>query len=149
MQETWVWSLGQEDPLKKEMATPLQSSCLGNSMDRGTWWAIVHGVTESDTTEQLSTCFLLYRIMNMIFLCLLTIMYNCMHFIPYQAHSNYISSLILIGIWCGCFPYAYLKDGKIIQRLINVPKLIRGTWDSYHLWNFKRQTQLHYGKSKY
>ena len=21
MQETWVWSLGQEDPLKKEMAT--------------------------------------------------------------------------------------------------------------------------------
>ena len=21
-QETWVWSLGQEDPLKKEMATP-------------------------------------------------------------------------------------------------------------------------------
>ena len=56
------------------------------------------GHRESDTTEQLSTCFLLYRIVNMIFLCLLTIMYNYMHFIPYQAHSNYISSLILIGI---------------------------------------------------
>ena len=24
----------------------LQYSCLGNSMDRGTWWAAVHGVTK-------------------------------------------------------------------------------------------------------
>ena len=26
---------------------PLQYSCLGNPMDRGTWWATVHGVTKS------------------------------------------------------------------------------------------------------
>ena len=26
---------------------PLQYSCLENSMDRGAWWAIVHGVIES------------------------------------------------------------------------------------------------------
>ena len=25
---------------------PLQYSCLGNSMERGVWWAIVHGVTK-------------------------------------------------------------------------------------------------------
>ena len=33
---------------------PLQYSCLGNPMDRGTWWAIVHGVTNSwmDTTKR-------------------------------------------------------------------------------------------------
>ena len=35
MQETWVRFLGQEDPLKKEMANPLQYSCLENPMDRG------------------------------------------------------------------------------------------------------------------
>ena len=29
----------------------LQYSCLKNSMARGAWWAIVHGVTESDMTE--------------------------------------------------------------------------------------------------
>ena len=26
---------------------PLQYSCLENSMDRGTWWATVHGVAKS------------------------------------------------------------------------------------------------------
>ena len=28
---------------------PLQYSCLGNSMDRGAWWATVHGVAKSQT----------------------------------------------------------------------------------------------------
>ena len=28
---------------------PLQYSCLEKSMDRGAWWVIVHGVTESQT----------------------------------------------------------------------------------------------------
>ena len=30
---------------------PLQYSCLGNLVDRGDWWATVHGITESDMTE--------------------------------------------------------------------------------------------------
>ena len=34
MQETQVRSLGQEDPLEEERASPLQYSCLGNPMDR-------------------------------------------------------------------------------------------------------------------
>ena len=34
---------------------PLQHSCLGNPMDRGAWWAIVHAVTQSQTQmKQLS-----------------------------------------------------------------------------------------------
>ena len=28
---------------------PLQYPCLGNPMDRGAWWAVVHGVPQSQT----------------------------------------------------------------------------------------------------
>ena len=37
-----------------ESDNPLQYSCLGNSMDGGTWEATVHGVTEPNTTQQLN-----------------------------------------------------------------------------------------------
>ena len=38
-----------------ETGSPLQYSCLENSMDRETWWDPVHGVAELDMTEWLST----------------------------------------------------------------------------------------------
>ena len=44
MQETWVCSLGWEDPLAKGKAIPLQNSGLENSMD-----CRVHGVAKSQT----------------------------------------------------------------------------------------------------
>ena len=47
-QESQVQSLGWEDPLEKEMATPLVF-LPGNSMDGGAWWAVVHGVDKSRT----------------------------------------------------------------------------------------------------
>ena len=47
MQETQVQSLDQEDPLEKGMATHSSISCLENSMDKGAWWATVHGVAKS------------------------------------------------------------------------------------------------------
>ena len=55
MQETWVQSLGREDPLEKRMATlSSKYSCLENSMDRGAWQAVVHGVAESPNSMSLS-----------------------------------------------------------------------------------------------
>ena len=49
MWETQVRSLGLEDSLEKEMAIPLQYSCLENPMDGGPWRATVHGITKSQT----------------------------------------------------------------------------------------------------
>ena len=68
MQE--IQSLGWEDPLEEEMAThssitaweiqrshgegngnPLQHSCLGNHMDKGSWQATAHRVAELDKNE--------------------------------------------------------------------------------------------------
>ena len=44
---------GSERSPGERIGYPLQHSCLENSTDRGTWWATVNRVTESDTTEQL------------------------------------------------------------------------------------------------
>ena len=49
MQEVQVRSLARENPMEKENGNPLQYSCLGNPMDRGTWQAAAHGVTQSQT----------------------------------------------------------------------------------------------------
>ena len=51
VKETQVQSLGWEDPLEKGMATHSSILAWRIPLDRGAWWAIVHGVTESDTTD--------------------------------------------------------------------------------------------------
>ena len=50
MQETKVRSLGQEDPLEKEMATHPSVLAWRSPLDRGAQWSTVHGVTKPDTT---------------------------------------------------------------------------------------------------
>ena len=49
MRETWVQSLGWEDPLEEGMATYSSILTWRILMDRGAWWATVHGVTKSWT----------------------------------------------------------------------------------------------------
>ena len=45
IQEMRVRSLGWEDPLEERVDNLFQYSYLETSMDRGAWWATVHGVT--------------------------------------------------------------------------------------------------------
>ena len=49
MQETWVLSLGWEDPLEKGMATHSSGLAWRIPMNSGAWWASVHGVTKRRT----------------------------------------------------------------------------------------------------
>ena len=42
MQETQVQSLGQEDPLEKDMVIPSSVLAWGIPMDRGVWLVTVH-----------------------------------------------------------------------------------------------------------
>ena len=47
--KTWVRSLGGEDPLEEGIATHSSILAWRISMDRGSWWATVHGVAKSQT----------------------------------------------------------------------------------------------------
>ena len=49
MWETWVQSLGWEDPLEEGMATHSSILAWRIPTDRGAWWATVHGVEKSQT----------------------------------------------------------------------------------------------------
>ena len=44
MQETWVQSLGWEDPLEEDMITHSSILAWRTPMDKGAWWATVHGL---------------------------------------------------------------------------------------------------------
>ena len=49
MWETWVHSLGREDPLEEGMAAHSSIFAWRILMDGGAWWATVHGVEKSQT----------------------------------------------------------------------------------------------------
>ena len=49
MQEIWLRSLGQEDPLVKGLATYSSILAWRIPMDRRAWWATVPGVAKSQT----------------------------------------------------------------------------------------------------
>ena len=49
MRETWVRSLGWEDPLEEGVATHSSILAWRIPMDRGAWRATVHGVAKSQT----------------------------------------------------------------------------------------------------
>ena len=48
---------GSESSAGGGNGNPLQCSFLENPMDRGDWWAVVHGVAELDRTKFVRKCF--------------------------------------------------------------------------------------------
>ena len=49
MQETWVQSLGWENSLEEGMATHSGILTWRIPMDKGVWWATIHGVSKNQT----------------------------------------------------------------------------------------------------
>ena len=45
--ETWIRSLSWEDPLEEDMTTHSSILSWRIPMNRGTWWATVHGTAKS------------------------------------------------------------------------------------------------------
>ena len=67
---------------------PLQYSCLENSMDRGDWWAMVHGIAKSQT--RLSDQHILYsRVWGKIPCHLLLLKMSCIGYSSLIALSGY------------------------------------------------------------
>ena len=64
--ETWVGFLGWKDPLEEGMATHSSILAWRIPMDRGAWWAAVHGVAKSQTqlSDQVHNENLLYSTEN-------------------------------------------------------------------------------------
>ena len=54
MQETQVQSLGQEDPLENKWQ-PTPVFLPRKLREKESWWAIIHGVTKSNTAEHVCT----------------------------------------------------------------------------------------------
>ena len=50
VRDTGLIPLSRRSP-RGENGNPLYNSCLENPMDRGAWWATVHGIAESDMIE--------------------------------------------------------------------------------------------------
>ena len=73
---------------------PLQYSCLENSMDRGAWRATVHGLSESDMTEQLTLYLCCPECQNEILLLCYGLEYGC--WLGFQLHRRVCSNLSIV-----------------------------------------------------
>jgi len=60
--DPWIWKIPWR---RKGNSNPLQDSCLGNPMDRGTWQGTIYGVTKQlDTTQRLHNTTTIMRTKN-------------------------------------------------------------------------------------
>ena len=116
MQETWIWSLGKEDPLEKEMATHTSILAWKNPMDGGARQSTVHGVAKSRTwlSDFTSPCSLQRRVCRYIFKILISSSLD----IPWE-----------VGLW-DCLVVLFLMFWRTLHTVFhNVSlDLNQGSW---------------------
>ena len=108
---------------------PLQYSCLENPMDGGAWWATVHGVEESDTTEWLTLSL----------------------FMMYVSQIIMSNTLNLYSTVCELYLYKTWKNkgkikifwGKNMINLLVVAYIIKNTKEKSLAWKNQRWKQRH------
>ena len=94
MWETWVWSLCWEDPLEEGMDTHSRILAWRIPMDRGAWQAIVHGVSELDITEWLSTAWYIVLFNSRIYFWFLLRFSNSLLIFPFCSYIIFLNSSV-------------------------------------------------------
>ena len=79
---------------------PLKYSCLENPTDGGAWWATVHGVTESDTTEQLHFTLTICLALQQAVLCICEFTFFFFFKISHISEQSQYFSFSLSGSFC-------------------------------------------------
>ena len=103
--------------------TPLQYSCLENPMDRGAWWAAVHGVAKSQT-----------RLSNFTF----TFHFPALErkwqptpvFLPEESQGR--------GAWWAAV-YGVTQSRTQLKRLSNSSRVNTNLSDPRNSWNFMKE----------
>ena len=133
MQETWVRSLDQEDPLEKGMA--IQYSCLENPIDRGAWWATVHRVTKSQAwvvTEQQHSIYYSQKLPGNLEWCKLLFIELTKHFhgISLKSLRSVVSKYLSTRSYKNKLPLLFY--GVCLKAIVSNPwsfSSFKDTWD--------------------
>ena len=110
---------------------PLQYSCLENPMDRGAWWATVHGVTKSRTRLKWLSTTLPYCVQGtshglagIIITAALwgTKCYDCPHFIRYWRSEGFKNSAKKLkkGLCIKLEGWDGAGDGREVQKGVDI-----------------------------
>ena len=90
---------------------PLQYSCLENSMDKGAWWATVHGVTKSWT-----------RLSNFTFTFTLYIIFSLFHYMFLRKMDIGLNNYETFSV-----PYySMLKNLQLIYKYVFIVGILTG-----------------------